>query len=219
MNADSSIKIEELKFDERGLIPAVVQDSRTGCVLMVAYMNKESLGKTLETGETHFWSRQREELWHKGLTSGNRQRLQSIVVDCDSDTLLVRVEQTGSACHTGSYSCFASPLEGSPVDGKSLGEELGMLSRVIAQRRKDMPEDSYTARLFLSGLDRILKKIGEESGEVIVAAKNHRKGDIAWVVADLLYHTLELLEHEGVPPADVAFELRRRSMKKVPRPG
>jgi phosphoribosyl-ATP pyrophosphohydrolase/phosphoribosyl-AMP cyclohydrolase len=131
----------------------------------------------------------------------------------------VRVEQTGSACHTGSFSCFASTLEGSAVDSRSLGEELGMLSRVIAQRKEDMPEDSYTARLFLSGLDRILKKIGEESGEVIIAAKNHKKDEIAWEVADLLYHTLVLLEHEGVPPADVAYELQRRSMKKVPRPG
>jgi phosphoribosyl-ATP pyrophosphohydrolase/phosphoribosyl-AMP cyclohydrolase len=110
------ISVDALKFDERGLIPAIVQDSRTGSVLMLAHMNRESLEKTLSSGETHFWSRQRKEIWHKGLTSGNRQHVKGIIVDCDSDALLVRVEQVGSACHTGSYSCFASPLDGSAED-------------------------------------------------------------------------------------------------------
>jgi phosphoribosyl-ATP pyrophosphohydrolase/phosphoribosyl-AMP cyclohydrolase len=219
MNAVTPAVIDALNFDAHGLIPAVVQDSRTGSVLMLAYMNKESIQKTLETGETHFWSRKRGGLWHKGQTSGNRQQVESILADCDSDTLLVRVEQSGSACHTGAYSCFYTPLVGFTAGSRSLGEEMGMLSRVIAQRAKEMPEESYTAKLLQAGVDRILKKVGEEAGEVIIAAKNHKRDEIAWEVADLLYHTLVLLEHEGVPPADVATELQKRSTKKVSRTG
>jgi len=209
--------VDALRFDDRELIPAIVQDARTGSVLMLAYMNRESMRKTLETGETHFWSRRRGEIWHKGETSGNFQRVESIGVDCDADALLVRVEQKGVACHTGEYSCFFSALEGTAQPVQSLGEVLGALSKVIRQRSLEKPEGSYTAKLLQSGTDRILKKIGEEAGEVIIAAKNHKKEEIAWEVADLLYHTLVLLEQEGVLSSEVAAQLESRSGKKGPQ--
>jgi phosphoribosyl-ATP pyrophosphohydrolase/phosphoribosyl-AMP cyclohydrolase len=202
--------IDALRFDENGLIPAIVQDAATGTVLTLAFMNRESLKLTLEKGETHFWSRRRQELWHKGATSGHVQKVLSISVDCDSDALLVRVEQTGVACHTGEYSCFFSPLEGTGEPQLGLGEVLGGLARIIRDRAQTQPEGSYTAKLLASGIDRILKKIGEEAGEVIVAAKNHSKKEIAWEVSDLLYHTLVLLQHEGVTTAEVAAELEGR---------
>lgn len=202
--------IDMLRFDENGLIPAIVQDAATGNVLTVAYMNRESLKMTQETGETHFWSRRRQELWHKGGTSGHIQKVVSISVDCDSDALLVHVQQTGVACHTGEYSCFFTPLEGSGEPRPGLGEVLGGLTRLIRERAEAKPEGSYTVKLLGSGIDRILKKVGEEAGEVIIAAKNHNKEEIAWEVSDLLYHTLVLLEHEGVSPGDVARELERR---------
>lgn len=202
--------IDTLRFDETGLIPAVVQDASTGSVLTVAYMNRESLKLTLETGETHFWSRRRQELWHKGGTSGHVQKLKSISVDCDADALLVRVEQTGVACHTGEYSCFFNPLEGSGNVRPGMGEVLGGLARKIRDRAESKPEGSYTVKLLSSGIDRILKKIGEEAGEVIIATKNHSKEEISWEVSDLLYHVLVLLQHEGVSTAEVAIELERR---------
>jgi phosphoribosyl-ATP pyrophosphohydrolase/phosphoribosyl-AMP cyclohydrolase len=205
--------LAEVKFDRDGLVPAVVQDATSGEVLMVAYMNKESLAKTLETGQTHFWSRSRKELWHKGETSGHTQAVKSIALDCDGDTLLLRVEQTGVACHTGNRSCFFRELklDSEPVTG--LAQVLGELSRVIDDRMKMMPEGSYTSKLFAAGVDRILKKVGEEAGEVIIAAKNHNKGEIAWEVSDLLYHLLVLLAQEGVSLEDVAKELQGRSQK------
>ena len=206
--------IDTLRFDVGGLIPAVVQDAQSGSVLMLAYMNRESLAKTLETGETHFWSRQRREVWHKGETSGNTQTVKGISVDCDSDTLLVQVDQKGNACHTGEYSCFFSSLEGSGTARPLLGGTLGRLASVISARATERPEGSYTAKLLQSGIDRILKKIGEEAGEVIIAAKNHQKEEIAWEVADLMYHTLVLLEHEGVSMAEIAGELEKRAHQK-----
>jgi phosphoribosyl-ATP pyrophosphohydrolase/phosphoribosyl-AMP cyclohydrolase len=205
--------LAEVKFDRDGLVPAVVQDATSGEVLMVAYMNKESLAKTLETGQTHFWSRSRKELWHKGETSGHTQAVKSIALDCDGDTLLLRVEQTGVACHTGNRSCFFRELnlDSEPVTG--LAQVLGELSRVIHDRKEKMPEGSYTSKLFAAGVDRILKKVGEEAGEVIIAAKNHSKEEIAWEVSDLLYHLLVLLAQEGVSLEDVAKELQGRSQK------
>ena len=205
--------LDALHFDERGLIPSLVQDAETGSVLMLAYMNAESLKKTIESGETHFWSRSRGELWHKGETSGNIQKVVSISPDCDSDALLVRVRQTGIACHTGRYSCFSRSADEALEEGSSLGELMGSLGRIIQQRKRDMPEGSYTAKLLKGGIDKILKKIGEESGEVIIAAKNHEPKEIAWEVADLIYHTLVMLESEGVALGDVARELERRSPK------
>jgi phosphoribosyl-ATP pyrophosphohydrolase/phosphoribosyl-AMP cyclohydrolase len=205
--------IEELKYDERGLLPAVIQDAASGEVLMLAYMSKESLRKTMETGETHFWSRSRNELWHKGATSGHSQQVVAIEPDCDSDALLVRVRQQGNACHTGAYSCFARP--GQEDGGSSaLTEVLGRLSRTIHQRNLTRPEGSYTTKLLTGGIDKILKKVGEETGEVIIAAKNHEKREILWEVSDLLYHLLVMLETEEITLDEVGKELLGRFKEK-----
>ena len=209
-----TVEQTEVKFDRDGLVPAVVQDASSGEVLMVAYMNKESLAKTMETGQTHFWSRSRKELWRKGETSGHTQAVKSIAVDCDGDSLLVRAEQTGVACHTGNRSCFFRELKQSSEPVEGFAQVIGDLSRVIHDRKENMPEGSYTTKLFGSGVDRILKKVGEEAGEVIIAAKNHNKAEIAWEVSDLLYHLLVLLEQEGVKLEEVARELQNRSQKR-----
>ena len=206
--------INELKFDGDGLIPTIVQDVHTGRVLMLAYMNKESLTKTVQTGQTHFWSRSRQELWHKGRTSGNTQTVKALTADCDGDTLLVEVEQKGKACHRGTYSCFDRP--GTPTFDRveGFGEVVSDLARRIHQRRMEMPHESYTTYLFESGIDKILKKIGEEAGETIIAAKNKDRKEISWEVADLVYHLLVMLEERKVPLTDVAEELRRRAQKR-----
>lgn len=209
----TTANIDELKFDAQGLIPAVVQEAEWGTVLMVAYMNRESLRLTLETGETHFWSRSRQELWRKGATSGHVQKVVSMSADCDSDALLVKVVQEGVACHTGDYSCFHDPLRIKNAEFlilNSLSDTLGGLTRTIHQRNIDRPEGSYTTKLFEGGVDRILKKIGEESGEIIIAAKNHDKKEIAWEVSDFLYHLLVLMEAEGVSASAIAKELGGR---------
>ena len=204
--------IDKVRFDERGLVPAVVQDALSGEVLMLAYMNRESLDKTIATGETHFWSRSRGELWHKGATSGHTQKVTGMSLDCDGDTILVRVLQSGAACHTGAYSCFFEKFrpEAEGTHEFALGEVLGAVARVIHQRNIDRPEGSYTTKLLEGGLDRILKKVGEESGEVIIAAKNHAPVEITWEVADLLYHLLVMMEVEGVSLADIAGKLGER---------
>ncbi len=214
---------DQLRFDERGLIPAIVQDAESGEVLTLAYMNSESLKRTLETGETYFWSRSRQRLWHKGETSGNTQTVVAIRQDCDGDALLIRVRQRGVACHTGTYSCFdlnrtmPEPIGGDAkkslveeTDRGALGEILGEVARVIHSRRVNRPEGSYTVRMLDGGIDRILKKVGEEAGEVIIAAKNHSKDEIAWEVADLLYHALVMMELEEVPLSQVAVQLHHR---------
>jgi phosphoribosyl-ATP pyrophosphohydrolase/phosphoribosyl-AMP cyclohydrolase len=211
--------IPDIRFDNDGLVPAVVQDDRSGEVLMLAYMNRESLAMTLEKGETHFWSRSRKEIWHKGATTGHKQIVRSVSQDCDGDALLVRVEQVGVACHTGHYTCFFTPVSGDPAKMKSLGEILGALARVIHQRNLERPEGSYTTKLLGAGLDRVLKKIGEESGEVIIAAKNNNRDEIAWEVADLMYHLLVMLEMEGVGFGDVALELEKRRGKSTTKEG
>ncbi|MCC6398420.1 MAG: bifunctional phosphoribosyl-AMP cyclohydrolase/phosphoribosyl-ATP diphosphatase HisIE [Bacteroidetes bacterium] len=206
------MNLDGIRFDTNGLVPAVVQDVQSGTVLMLAYMNRESLQRTLETGETHFWSRSRRELWHKGATSGHTQRVVSIAKDCDTDALLVKVEQNGVACHTGAYSCFFTPvheLADYPAT-TSLGEVLGAVSRVIRKRNLERPEGSYTTKLLTDGIDRVLKKVGEEAGEVIIAAKNHAPAEITWEVADLLYHVLVMMEIEGIGLEDVAAVLDRR---------
>jgi phosphoribosyl-ATP pyrophosphohydrolase/phosphoribosyl-AMP cyclohydrolase len=204
--------LETIRFDDRGLVPAIVQDLQSGAVLMLAYMNRESLQKTLDTGETHFWSRSRKELWHKGETSGHTQKVVSVMQDCDGDALLVKVEQSGVACHTGAFSCFHNTVDvraGYPTD-VPLGEVLGAVARVIHQRNSERPEGSYTVKLLSAGLDKVLKKVGEESGEVIIAAKNHAPAEITWEVADLLYHTLVMMELEGIGLEDIAAVLDRR---------
>ena len=204
--------MDKVRFDERGLVPAVVQDALSGEVLMLAYMNRDSLEKTVTTGETHFWSRSRNELWHKGATSGHIQKVVGMSLDCDGDSILVRVLQTGVACHTGAYSCFFEKLvadgAGDPVG--ALGEVLGAVARVVHQRNVERPEGSYTTKLLTGGLDRVLKKVGEEAGEVIIAAKNHDRAEITWEVADLLYHLLVMMEIEGVSLADIAGKLGER---------
>jgi phosphoribosyl-ATP pyrophosphohydrolase/phosphoribosyl-AMP cyclohydrolase len=204
-----TVTIEGLRFDERGLIPAVVQDLDSGRVLMVAYMSRESLEKTLETGEVHFWSRSRGRLWRKGETSGNLLRLGAIVADCDLDCLLVRAEPTGPVCHTGKGSCFFETLAGetAPAD---LGDVLGRLFRIIRERQESRPEGSYTAELFANGLPRIAQKVGEESTEVVIAAARGNAPELAEESADLLYHLLVLWKASGIAPAAIAEALERR---------
>jgi phosphoribosyl-AMP cyclohydrolase / phosphoribosyl-ATP pyrophosphohydrolase len=208
------MKPEDVKFDEQGLIPAIVQDARTRRVLTLAYMNAESLGRTLETNETCFWSRSRQQLWHKGETSGNTQRVVEIRQDCDSDALVVLVEPACPACHTGKRSCFYRDLEGAETDragsDDNLGTVLDELYDLIESRRRDRPEGSYTTYLFDQGLDKILKKLGEETSETIIAAKNDEKAPLVSEIADLLYHLLVVLVGRGISLDDIRGELISR---------
>ncbi len=253
-----------LKYDRNGLIPAIIQDSSTGTVLMMAYMNREALEKTMATGETWFWSRSRQKLWHKGETSGNVQKVQEITYDCDRDTLLVKVKQTGAACHEGYYTCFhyrlnpqtgqvevigerqfdpeevyglgtrpeaglpesgqgASPspvaLEKESQDETEEGKEnqtavdawiLEELYRVIKERQEKRPPGSYTAKLFNKGLDKMLEKLGEETTELIIEAKNRDREEVIEESADVLYHLLVVLAEQGITPAEVFAELAGR---------
>lgn len=204
----------QIQFDERGVIPAIVQDARTGAVLTLAYMNSESLGKTLATRETWFWSRSRSELWHKGATSGNIQRVVEVRQDCDGDALVVLVEPAGPACHTGKRSCFHRDIEGDLVDdagpGQSLGTVLDELYDVIESRQRERPEGSYTTYLFEKGLDKILKKLGEEASETIIAAKNDEREQLVSESTDLLYHLIVLLVERGVKLESIRDELLQR---------
>jgi len=204
----------QIQFDERGLIPAIVQDARTGAVLTLAYMNAESLQKTLATRETWFWSRSRSELWHKGATSGNIQRLVEVRQDCDGDALLVLVEPCGPACHTGKQSCFHRDLAGEVVDDAGLGQSLGTvldeLYPLIESRQRERPEGSYTTYLFAQGLDKILKKLGEEASVTIIPAKNDDSGQLISESADLLYHLVVLLVDRGVKLESIRDELVQR---------
>ena len=198
-----TLDIKSLKFDERGLIPAIVQDARTREVLTLAYMNEESLAQTIATGETWFWSRSRNELWHKGATSGNTQSVVSLTCDCDNDAIVVLVNPTGPACHTGARSCFE-------LESEDLGLLLASLYTLIENRERERPEGSYTTYLFDKGLDKILKKVGEESAETIIAAKNEDRERLTSEVADLVYHLLVLLVARGVSLEEVRVELARR---------
>jgi len=199
------MNIDELNFDERGLIPAIVQDARTREVLTLAYMNEESLARTIETGETWFWSRSRNELWHKGETSGNRQSVVALHSDCDNDAIVVLVNPAGPACHTGARSCFESTAA-----DEDLGLLLNTLYELIESRERQRPEGSYTTYLFNSGLDKILKKVGEESSETIIAAKNEDRTRLTAEVADLVYHLLVLLVARGVTLDEIRAELAGR---------
>ena len=203
------ISIDALTFDERGLIPAIVQDWQTGEVLMMAYMNRESLQKTVESGRTWFWSRSRQKLWNKGETSGHFQFVKSIRYDCDIDTMLILAEQRGYACHTGEHTCFHRSLDGAPL-APAVYEVLERLWELIEERRRLMPPGSYTTSLFEKGTDVILKKVGEESSELIVAAKGGEKEEIVYEAADLFYHVCVLLAHADVSLTDVYEELLRR---------
>ena len=197
-----------IHYDERGLVPVVTQDANTGEVLMLAYANEEALAKTIETGEAYYHSRSRDELWHKGETSGNTQRVVEVRLDCDGDALLYRVVPRGPACHTGAYSCFFTPVVSSNGDLPNLGRILTRLAGTIAERHREMPEGSYTAKLIRRGPGYVAQKVGEEAVEVIVAAL---EGDrLAEESADLLYHLLVLLEERGVRPEEVAKVLDER---------
>jgi phosphoribosyl-ATP pyrophosphohydrolase/phosphoribosyl-AMP cyclohydrolase len=213
------VPIEQIKFDERGLVPVVVQDFNTRQVLTLAYMNAESLRRTVETKETWFFSRSRASLWHKGETSGHRQRVMDILVDCDSDALTILVEPKGPACHTGKQTCFHNELkeadlsEGIADRVSNPGAVLNELYALIETRKRDRPAGSYTTYLFDQGLDKILKKVGEESSETIIAAKNKDASLLAGEVSDLLYHLLVLMVERGVTLEQVREELTRRREK------
>jgi phosphoribosyl-ATP pyrophosphohydrolase/phosphoribosyl-AMP cyclohydrolase len=215
------IAIEDVNFDAAGLIPVVVQDARTLHVLTLAYMNAESLAKTLETNETWFWSRSRSRLWHKGESSGNTQRVVDVLLDCDRDALTMLVVSSGPACHTGAESCFhneiqsAGPFEDVPIAGSTnLGEVLDSLYALIESRKRERPEGSYTTYLFDQGLDKILKKVGEESAETIIAAKNEDRNALVKESSDLLYHLVALLVARGVSLGEVRDELVSRGRKE-----
>jgi len=202
-----------VRFDEHGLVPAIVQDVGTREVLTLAYMNQESLARTLETGETWFWSRSRHELWHKGATSGNTQHVVDISTDCDNDALIVLVEPAGPACHTGARSCFDVECQEEHPGGL-----LHELYALIQCRQEERPEGSYTTYLFDKGLDKILKKVGEESAETIIAAKNDDPKQLVAEVADLLYHLLVMLVARNVNLDDVRDELARRRKPETGEP-
>ena len=198
--------ISKLKFDEKGLIPAIVVDAQTNQVLTLAYMNEESLRISMEKKLTCFWSRSRQELWLKGETSGNYQHIVSITADCDYDALVVKVTKDGPACHLGEESCFHNPV---------LGEEaapfrLEGLYDLLMDRKATLPEGSYTTYLFQKGLDKILKKVGEESTEVIIAGKAEDKAETIYEIADLMYHVMVLMVEMGISVDDVMAELASR---------
>ena len=209
------INIDELKFDEKGLIPAVVQDAVNGRVLTVAYMNRESIEISMKEGRTCFFSRSRQELWRKGETSGNFQYIVSMTADCDKDALLVKVEKDGPACHLGSESCFHNNML---WESDELSEfTLEGLYQLLEGRMKDKPEGSYTTYLFEKGIDKILKKVGEECTEVIIAGKADDKKETVYEIADLAYHIMVMMVQMGISVEDVHRELASRHIidKKV----
>jgi len=207
--------VENVRFDENGLVPVVAQDAATGDVLTLAYANREAIEKTLDTGEAHFYSRSRGELWRKGETSGNTQRVVEVRLDCDGDALLYRVEPRGPACHTGERTCFYTTMAGEGVgvateeaDEASFGAVVERLAGTIAQRHREMPPESYTAGLIRRGPERVAQKVGEEAVEVVIAAL--RDDRLAEETADLVYHLLVLLEERGVGTEKIAGVLRDR---------
>lgn len=214
--------LNSLRFDAQGLIPAVVQDAETRQVLMLAYMNREAVRKTLETGFAWFYSRSRQSLWMKGESSGHVQRVQQVRYDCDGDALLIEVDQTGAACHTGHFSCFYRTWQGE-VEGEPLFAPEDIYPRrsgspsilyelydVIERRKQLRPPGSYTSYLFNEGQDKILKKVGEETAEVIIASKNQSAGELVYELSDLIYHLVVLMVYHGVELPDVFAELKSR---------
>ncbi len=200
------LKIEELKFDEKGLIPAIVVDATTKKTLTLAYMNAESLAITMQEGRTCFYSRSRQTLWRKGETSGNYQTVRSITADCDKDALVIEVDKAGPACHTGEESCFFNPVFGEQAEKF----ELETLYALLMGRKAEMPQGSYTTYLFEKGLDKILKKVGEECTEVIIAGKAEDKKETVYEIADLAYHVLVLMAQTGITVEDIRAELASR---------
>lgn len=208
------LDIQQIKYNADGLVPVIVQDDTTGQVLMLAYMNAQSLAITLQEKRTCFWSRSRQELWRKGATSGNVQEVVSVTADCDNDTLLVRVNKQGPACHTGETSCFHNPVLGQPPAEAFMLQQLYTL---LEGRKANPQEGSYTSYLFEKGLDKILKKIGEECTEVIIGAAKQDKNETVYEIADLCYHVMVLMAETGITPQDITSELASRHVvdKKV----
>ena len=207
--------IESIKFDQNGLVPAIVQDAASKEVLTLAYMNEESLKKTIETKETWFYSRSRQELWHKGGTSGNIQKVVEMRYDCDQDALLVLVQPAGPACHTGAYTCFSETIAKQEVSVvQDRFQIFNTLEKLIAERENELPEGSYTTYLFNEGVDKILKKVGEEASEVIIASKNRDAEELKWEVADLLFHLMVLLREQKLPLDEVLSVLEKRHVAK-----
>ncbi|OCT15786.1 bifunctional phosphoribosyl-AMP cyclohydrolase/phosphoribosyl-ATP pyrophosphatase [Paenibacillus pectinilyticus] len=217
-----TFSVDQIKYDAQGLVPAIVQDAVSKEVLMMAYMNSESLARTIQTGDTWFWSRSREELWNKGATSGHTQKVKALRYDCDADTLLVLVEQVGPACHNGTYTCFTNSIaleaEGSTQEATAATGDrfaiLGELEAVIASRDAERPEGAYTTYLFEKGVDKILKKVGEETAEVIIAAKNKDNDELRYEASDLIFHLMVLLRNNKLPLDDIMKELANRHVKK-----
>jgi phosphoribosyl-ATP pyrophosphohydrolase/phosphoribosyl-AMP cyclohydrolase len=203
------MNLDELSFSRDGLLPVVVQHHRSGEILMVGFANREAVQKTLETGHGWFFSRSRQRLWEKGETSGNYLDLKALRVDCDADALIYLCEPHGPTCHTGEVSCFFQTLDEIPA-GETSGEAAAILFNTIEQRKQADPGSSYVARLLAEGIDRIGKKVGEEATEVVIAAKNADRAEVAHEVADLWFHTFILLAQQGMTPEDVWDELRRR---------
>lgn len=208
------MNLETIKYDEKGLIPAIIQDAGTGEVLTLAYMNEESLKLSIEKGETVFFSRSRNELWHKGATSGNTQKIVEMKYDCDQDALVVRVIPAGPACHTGATSCFSESIYLNSEAVKVNVTFLTELEKLIEKRKSEMPEGSYTTYLFEKGVDKILKKVGEEAAEVIIAAKNRDAEELSMESADLLYHLFVLLQEQELPFQAVLDVLKARHSDK-----
>lgn len=204
-----------VKFDEQGLLPAVIQDWLDGTVLMLGYMNQEAIGKTIATKSVHFWSRSRKSLWEKGETSGHKLIVKDLFVDCDRDTILVKAEQVGPTCHTGERACFFARLD---VEGHAREEKtteawggiLDAVLRTIQDRRAHPQAGSYTTKLFEGGHDKILKKVAEEAGEVLIAAKGGKRDEIIYETADLFFHTLMVLGYHGITLQEILVELGRR---------
>ena len=203
------IDVSELKFDKDGLIPAIVKDADSGKVLTLAYMNRESLEISMNKKLTCFWSRSRQELWLKGETSGNYQHIVSITADSDGDALLVKVHKDGPACHLGTDSCFSRPLlEGEEKEPEQFS--LDTLYQLLLSRKKELPEGSYTSYLFQKGIDKILKKVGEECTEVIIAGKGGDRAETVYETADLAYHVLVMMAELGITPEEIRTELASR---------
>lgn len=205
----------ELKFNEQGLLPAVIQDWLDGSVLMLGYMNQEALSRTVATKSVHFWSRSRQKLWEKGETSGHKLLVKDLFIDCDRDTILVKAQPIGPTCHTGERSCFFSKLDETGLNSKEKSSEaqggiLDSVLRIIAARKAAPQPTSYTTKLFEGGHDKILKKVAEEAGEVLIAAKGGKREEIVYEVADLLFHTLMVLGYHDLSLSDVYQELGAR---------
>jgi phosphoribosyl-ATP pyrophosphohydrolase/phosphoribosyl-AMP cyclohydrolase len=211
------VEPEDLKWDDAGLVPAVVQDASSGEVLTLAYISRESLAMMQELGETVFYSRSRRTLWHKGETSGNTQKVVGMLADCDRDAVLVRVVPRGPACHTGADSCFFEPVEGfEPPSAGSLGSILAELEQLIARREAERPEGSYTAKLFGQGRKRIMQKVGEEGVETAIAGVGGSREEFISEASDLLFHLLVALREVGASTRDLAWELGRRRLSGRP---